>query len=56
MLDFGEVLRWTALFLLSCVVPFGIFVGRNTFGPSDARLSVTWNGCSASRACPMARL
>ena len=29
MLDFGEVLRWTALFLLSCVVPFGIFVGRN---------------------------
>ena len=29
MLDFGEVLRWSALFLLSCVVPFGIFVGRN---------------------------
>src|SRR5262252_3977256 len=29
MADFGEVLRWTALFLLSCVVPFGIFVGRN---------------------------
>src|SRR6516165_7151156 len=29
MLDLGEVLRWTALFLLSCVVPFGIFVGRN---------------------------
>src|SRR5215831_19145317 len=24
-----EVLRWTALFLLSCVVPLGIFVGRN---------------------------
>jgi hypothetical protein len=25
----GEVLRWTALLVLSCVVPFGIFVGRN---------------------------
>ena len=24
-----EVLRWTALVLLSCVVPLGIFVGRN---------------------------
>ncbi len=29
MSDLGDLLRWTALFLLSCVVPFGIFVGRN---------------------------
>jgi hypothetical protein len=29
MPDFGEVLRWMALVLLSCVVPVGIFVGRN---------------------------
>jgi hypothetical protein len=29
MTAFGEVLRWTALLVLSCVVPFGIFVGRN---------------------------
>jgi hypothetical protein len=29
MTSFGEVLRWTALLVLSCVVPFAIFVGRN---------------------------
>ena len=29
MTAFGEMLRWTALLVLSCVVPFGIFVGRN---------------------------
>ena len=29
MTGFAEVLRWTALVMLSCVVPFGIFVGRN---------------------------
>lgn len=29
MNEFGEVLRWTALVMLSCVVPIGIFVGRN---------------------------
>ena len=29
MTDFAEVLRWMALVMLSCVVPLGIFVGRN---------------------------
>jgi hypothetical protein len=30
MTDFAEtVLHWSALIILSCVVPFGIFVGRN---------------------------
>jgi hypothetical protein len=29
MTGLAEVLRWTALVMLSCVVPFGIFVGRN---------------------------
>src|SRR5271167_4042626 len=29
MTGFAEVLRWTALVMLSCVVPLGIFVGRN---------------------------
>ena len=29
MAGFAEVLRWTALVMLSCVVPLGIFVGRN---------------------------
>jgi hypothetical protein len=29
MAVFGEVLRWAALLVLSCVVPFAIFVGRN---------------------------
>ena len=29
MTGVGEVLRWTALLVLSCVVPFGIFIGRN---------------------------
>jgi hypothetical protein len=29
MNEFGEVLRWIALVMLSCVVPIGIFVGRN---------------------------
>src|SRR5260370_10235173 len=29
MTGFGEVLRWTVLGMLRCVVPLGIFVGRN---------------------------
>ncbi|HEY3618812.1 MAG TPA: hypothetical protein VGK96_18530, partial [Candidatus Sulfotelmatobacter sp.] len=29
MTGLAEVLRWTALVMLSCVVPLGIFVGRN---------------------------
>jgi hypothetical protein len=29
MTGFAEVLRWMALVMLSCVVPLGIFVGRN---------------------------
>ena len=29
MTGLAEVLRWTALVMLSCVVPIGIFVGRN---------------------------
>src|SRR5437588_10336136 len=29
MTGFAAVLRWTALVMLSCGVPFGIFVGRN---------------------------
>jgi len=29
MTAFAEVLRWTALVMLSCVVPLGIFIGRN---------------------------
>jgi hypothetical protein len=29
MTGFAEALRWTALVMLSCVVPLGIFVGRN---------------------------
>lgn len=29
MSGLGEVLRWLALVMLSCVVPIGIFVGRN---------------------------
>src|ERR1700752_2593445 len=29
MPEIADLLRWTALLLLSCVVPIGIFVGRN---------------------------
>jgi len=29
MTGLAEVLRWTALVMLSCVVPLGIFIGRN---------------------------
>jgi len=29
MTGFAEVVRWTALVMLSCLVPLGIFVGRN---------------------------
>ena len=29
MTGFAEVLRWTTLVVLSCVVPLGIFAGRN---------------------------
>jgi hypothetical protein len=29
MSDLPAILRWTALILLSCVVPVGIFIGRN---------------------------